>query len=262
MGNFSSRRDLYVHKCVAPNKTQLSKRFAIRLCANQTGQLVCTDPNPLASLGSEVDLHQKAIITGIFALFIHNEAKEELDVQIGGLFDLGAARPNQDKPHPDDTGFVTIVCPGRFNGSLEGPDQKQYIPRLSKDDILAYAGMEKAILESNTISLQKEGEEMVEVFENNNPLVIFLDKNAKSMGIVDAERFESGYTRIGAETLQRVREFFRNTVFDVIRYTHFEDVTVTCDTKCAPGTSVSIILQLDYVVVAEATQMKLEEIQL
>ena len=260
--NFSSRRDLYLRKCTPPKRTERSERFAVRLCANQAGQLVCTQENPFAHLGSDVDVRQKSVILGIYSLFVFNEAHESLEVSIKGLFDLNKVRPNQDKPHPDDTASITVVCPPKFNGPVEVTNRKQYAPRVSPEEIKMYAGMEKAILEPTTVSLQQEDEQILEVFEATNPIVTFMDEHAKDLGTLDVEKFDTGYRRIGNDSLERIRQFFSNTIFDMMRYTRFEDCSVSCDTKCAPGTSVTVILQVDFLVVEDTGNMQLEEIQL
>lgn len=260
--NFSSRRDVYIRKAVPPKRTERSERFAIRLCANQAGKMVSTEENPFARLGSDVDVHQRIVILGIYNLFLFNEVNEGLDINVGGLFDLTKARANQDKPHPDDTGSIVIACPSKFNGPVEAANRKQYVPRISKNDIIMYAGMENAILEPTTVSLQQEDEQVLEVFETTNPVVTFADEHAKELGALDMEKFDSGYRRIGNESMERIREFFRNTIFDLMRYTRFEDCSVSCDAKCPPGTSVTIVLQVDYLVVEDTSTMPLEEIQL
>ena len=263
--SFSSRKDIYLHRFSNPSIKECVCQTMVRMVYNDGNALELCGDNPFANIVSMVDENQKIVIQGVYLLFVNNEFKKDLEISISHLFDLPAHK-NEDIHHPDDTASVKIICPQSFNGSIDGNDRVIYKPKLRDELIRKYAGLEQAILEPQSIQMPGPTEnEVKEVFEETSAIMGFIFDNTAHLkpSSSDVKKLGECYYEIDGEFLERVRTFFKNTIFDDIRYTRFEDCRIDCKAKGTPGMSVSVIVQLNYLLILSGdSKMKQDEIKL
>lgn len=245
MGNrLSASRDLYLHEyknpCIVP--FQLAKLYHCR----------DADLAPFAGIVSETDKHQKAVVTGIYLLFVYNNAHDAVEVRFSGLFDGGTI----EGVHPDDANQITIICPPDTNGQVAPIDATLYMPRLREDYIRMYGGLEDVMMQPRTL-----GDTDVEIVKSDeDPLYRFCLVCATPLKAASNDIFKddkSGHFHIKKAYLERVRTFFKNTVMDDIRYTRFETVKVECN---VPSSEASFIVQINGYLISPTKQPRLEVI--
>ena len=116
-GNFSSRKDVYVHHFVNPRIQERQEQVMVRMMAVPGENALLSlngkrEMNPFAHLISDKDEGQQAVIMGIYVLFINNETKHDLMMELSGLFNPPAnagGLKNQDVQHIDDSGKLQIL---------------------------------------------------------------------------------------------------------------------------------------------------------
>lgn len=273
-GNFSVRRDLYVHHFVNPRIQEKQEQVMVRLMAVPgENRLVCNKSNPFGHVISNKDEGQQAVITGIYVLFIANETKHDVVVRLSGLFET-TKQENQDVQHIDDSGALKILCPANYNKAVEGNDRILYKPRLKDDVIRTYAGLEGAMLQDQSITLNNADEESI-VLEMAHPMVHFIITNQEllkpeSGDLVNRERF----FEIKPEFFQKARQFYNDTIHASMHTTRFEETRLSCapprdvlddiQNKKDPSSlpNVTLVLQLNYLMITPGEpKMRHEEIK-
>ncbi len=273
-GNFSARRDLYVHHFVNPRIQEKQEQVMVRLMAVPgENRLVCNKTNPFQHLISSKDEGQRAVITGIYVLFIANETKHDVVVKLAGLFET-KKNDNQDVQHIDDSGMLNILCPANYNKAVEGNDRILYKPRLRDDVIKTYAGLDVAMLQDQSITLNNADEESV-VLEITHPMVHFIITNQEllkpeSGDIVKHERF----FELKPEFFQKARQFYNDTIYASMHTTRFEETRLSCapprdvlddiQNKKDPSSlpNVTLVLQLNYLMITQGEgKMRHQEIK-
>ena len=257
--NFSSRQDFYVHTMDNTHTQELQDQIMIRLVPSDGSIFVPVLPNPFRRLVSEKDDSQKICILGLSLVYICNESKYDVNIQIQNVFDV-AIKKNEDMAHMDDTGCLKILCPANFNGPVLGNDRILYKPRLNLDIIRNYAGLN--ILDINIKPMQQENQNDMTLLELAHPIVYFILNNEEKL-----QEFGSGnqvqrtadpnFVKVETTYLNRVKEFFKNTIYDDLRMTRFDDVKIGSvipkglfdelqNRKHATQMSIVVIVQINY----------------
>lgn len=220
MGNFSTRQDVYLNQFSNPRIQEITKTLSFRaiVVPGQENFVFSHDgTNPFATLVSQNDEGQEAIILGIFLLFVNNETRHDVMFNVNELF-VGK-KTNQDVPHVDDSGNLKIFCPARYNNTVNGNDRILYKPRLKDDVLRTYAGLERAIVECLPTQT---------IFEITHPIAHFIVHNEHLLEPVKYVKNENTQTiTADPEFLQRVIKFFSNTIFDDMHPTRFEGTTIS-----------------------------------
>jgi hypothetical protein len=279
-GNFSSRKDVYVHQFVNPRIQEHQEQVMVRMMAVPGENALLSlngkrEMNPFKHLISDKDEGQQAIIMGLYVLFINNETKHDITLELSGLFNAPAeALNNQDVQHTDDSGRLQILCPAGFNKAVEGNDRILYKPRLKDDVIRAYAGLDTAILKDHSIALNEKDDESI-VLEMTHPMVHFIITNTEllkpeSSDVVKRERFLD----IKPDFFNKARQYYADTIHNDMHMTRFEETKLACapprdvlddiqnkkDPTALPN--VTCILQLNYLIVTPGEpKMRHQEIK-
>jgi hypothetical protein len=279
-GNFSSRKDVYVHHFVNPRIQERQEQVMVRMMAVPGENALLSlngkrEMNPFAHLISDKDEGQQAVIMGIYVLFINNETKHDLMMELSGLFNAGGLK-NQDVQHIDDSGKLQILCPAGFNKSVEGNDRILYKPRLKDNVIRAYAGLDTALLKEQSITLNEKDDSESIVLEMAHPMVHFIITNTEllkpeSSDVVKRERF----LEIRPEFFNKARQYYADTIHNDMHVTRFEDTKLACapprdvlddiqnkkDPSAMPN--VTVMLQINYLIVTPGEpKMRHQEIKL
>lgn len=263
--NFSNRQDLYIHSMDNSQQCQeLQDQVMIRICfekSDQPPQIIF--PNPFRRLISEKDDSQKISILALNLSYICNETKHDLLIHLHDIFEV-LNKKNEDSAHVDDTGHIKILCPANFNGPVLGNDRILYKPRLNLDVIRSYVGLN--LLDINIKPIQPNEIHFTEsVLELSHPIVYFILNNEEKLqqfGTNMIQRTnEPNFVKIDTVYLNRVKEFFKNTIYDDLRTTRFDDVKITCplprelqnelinSKKSSSAASVTLILQINYLLI-------------
>lgn len=270
--NFSGSRHMYLHQFKNEKVVRREYQTLIRL-QYKTGQdhlEPIGGPNPFSELHRGLQENEQAVITGMFLRHVSNETKRDFEVTIGNLFDVNGPE-NQDANHPDYTGKVHIPCKQLQNAPVPLHDSVLYRPKLSDDTIEKYAGTEEAILNTYTIPLTKDtsddAEQVEQVFPQSCPLIMFIMDNSdvlpQERGDLTRVSENPPLYRISDNFLNRVRTLFRNTIFNDIRYTSFEDCRISCPVgdgtleTLKEGASVCFNVQMVYYVTHKGTNKTL-----
>lgn len=259
-GNFSSRQDVYINRFSNPKVQEIQKTISVRgVVVPGERHLIFENGknfyNPFKGLISSVDEEHSAVITGIYQLFVRNELNHDLIVNVTGLFN--GKKRNQDVNHVDDTGNLRILCPAKYNSTVNGIDGILYKPRLRHEILQAYVGMEDAIIESNQI-----------VYENTHPIVHFILHHMENPPMVQRE----GFFHFEKEYIDRVKLFFKNTIYDDIHKTRFDDAKIMCELpfdlseqfkKTLFQESLTFIIQINYLMIMPGeSKMKHQELKI
>jgi len=251
MGLSWSRQDIYIHEFCNPFSVEKLKQ-----------SMISTDKpssNPFASLISPHEEKQRAVILGIYLLFVCNETYDTCTIQMSGLFEpKKTTHRNEDVGHPDETGTISIICPAQFNGPITENDRILYRPRLKDEYIRKYAGLEEAIMKPQSVLNNGRN-----VYEETNPIVSFIIDHSDHLKPAlnsDFVRHNGGFYEIGAAFLERVQRFFEHTIFDSIRYTRFDQIQFMGGVR---KERISFILQMNYLLITPGElKMKHKEILL
>lgn len=267
--NFSGARHMYLHQFKNEKVVRREHQTLIRLQykPGQDHLEPIGGANPFADLHRTLQENEQAVITGLFLRHVSNETKRDFEVTISNLFDLKGPQ-NQDASHPDYTGMVRIPCKQLQNAPVPMHDSVLYRPKLSDDTVEKYAGTEEAILNTYTIPLTNDNEQDVEqVFPQACPLIMFIMDNAELLpqerGDLTRVSENPPLYRISDNFLNRVRTLFRNTIFNDIRYTTFEDCRIFCPVgdgaleTLKEGASVCFNMQMVYYVTHKGTNKTL-----
>jgi hypothetical protein len=212
MGNFSTRQDLYINKFNNPKIKDIEKTFCIRgTLVDNEKQLIFDSVNPFKQLISQKDASHEIVVTGMYLIYLKNETKQEFKINIDNVF-VGN-NMNQDVKHEDDTGCIKILCPASYDGPVNEIDGLLYKPRLRDEMIRKYAGMEIP-----------NDEQLV--FEINHPLVHFILHHTERPQYT---KLEDNFFKFEKEYLEKMKNFFKATVFEQIHRTRFEDTKINCD---------------------------------
>lgn len=237
--NFSTRRDYWIHKYSNPRVEKFQTQLLIRLEAGPDGAIKCVDSNPFQErIINPNDDHQRVIICALSHSYVRNELSIDAEVRIEQLF-----TPKAPGNHVDHTGCVRVICPSRFQGSVAPHHQILYRPKLYDEYIELYSGLEDAVV----ATVRNEGG--VCVLEDNHPLLYFIRENLERLEITPLRRLENGFCEIPAEALDRAQQFFRNTIYEHILPTRFEDTKIVCDNKTAEAGSICIMFDVEYLVI-------------
>jgi len=265
MGNrFSSRQDLYLHEYHNPlvQDFQLSRMYRFTTGGGDTHLVqVPNVSNPFEGVISPADVHQTAVLTGINLVYVCNEFPNWAPTfELSGMFDV--AGDNQDATHPDFTGQIKIICPASLNAPVKDHDRVLYRPRLKEDVIRTYAGLNDAILNPQTVSMTRPGDQApIEVFDESSPIVQFINQFGHKLSPASGDIVKHGdkHYQVSAPFLTRVREFFKHTIYDDMHYTRFDNARLQCelppDARIPPGLSVSFVLQFCGILISPGNQM-------
>lgn len=268
--SFSSRRDLYVHQFQNPRVEEGETEFMLRMCCiagenNLTFSNGKKEINPFTHVVSEKDEGQQAILTSIRVVFINNESDEDVTIRIKHLF---ASSENDDVKHIDDSGEMDILCPAKFNQSVQGNDRILYKPRLREDIIKCYAGLENAILKENAVPFDQK-EESLSLLQLDHPLVHFIMTNQDTLKPEhgDIRKHEpSGFFELNPDFVTKARQFFSDYILKDMHMTRFEETLVTASRKTPfigkGEPNVVVILKINYVLITPGEgKMKHAEIK-
>jgi len=265
-GNFSSRKDVYVHQFVNPRIQERQTQVMVRMMAVPGENAMLThngkrEINPFADLISDKDETQKAVVLGIYVSFIGNETKHNVTMELSGIFET--SEENQDVQHIDDCGKLQILCPANFNKAVDGNDRILYRPRLRDEVLMAYAGLDHAMLKEHSIVVANDNnnDESI-VLEMTHPMVHFIITNSEllkpeSSDVVKRDQF----VEIKPEFYNKARQVYTTTIHNDMHMTRFEETKIVCapprdvlddiqnkkDPTALPN--VTVVLQINYLIV-------------
>lgn len=199
-------------------------------------QLVCDDFHPNGRLFRSMSLKggERAIILSIRLVYCSNNTGRDVHLQICNLFDADAAAAAASlEVHPEKTGTARVVLPARHRGEMPKRRQLVYEPNLVNlgINVLHYAGLEDSIecARSSAVypgDLQKSRREF-ELFKMSDPLLVFALQHRNHFPDISAQdivQFKDGYYKMKQSAADRVRFFFKKTVFPLFHYTRPEHV--------------------------------------
>ncbi len=262
--NFSTRQDWYLNKFSNPRVQELQKTISIRGTVVPGEKWLIFDNgknfiNPLQALVSPHDESQSVVILGIYNLFIRNEVNDDLLVKVDKMFT--GKSPNEDVNHVDDSGCIKILCPNKYDNSINGSDAILYKPRLKSEILKAYCGLEDSIVGD----VPHGGP----LYDKTQPIVHFILNHQTLLQTTsyDFIKHENTQTfQIEPEFLKRVQTFFRKTIYDDIHRTRFEETKITCELpkkviedhqnkkNVAVLSNLIIILQVNYLLISPGDQ--------
>jgi len=152
-------------------------------------------------------------------------------------------------PHPDKTGETEFGVPPFMRKNVPKDDQTVYEPNLVNLEgmnVLMYAGMEKLIMHPRSSILPQTAEDILggdgpgamcrayEVFKAGDPAAVFVIQHRDDPGLettpadVIEQKGEQGEVIyiISKRILGRVRSLFKTTIFPLLKYTRFENITM------------------------------------
>jgi hypothetical protein len=229
MGSFSSRLDVYVKRFSNPKVQELQKTFKFRgIVVPGEKYLLFEDGkrfiNPFSNeIISRTDEEHSIVILGIYILFIDNETNYNLSINVNSLF--AGSHLNQDVPHVDDTGNISILCPAKYSGAVNGIDRILYKPRVCDSVLRACAGMEEVIvapLPANQDPL---------ILDITHPLVYFIIENMTILEATHAHFHRNAHSEtyhISREFALRAQSLFRATIYNDLHKTRFADTQMEC----------------------------------
>lgn len=223
--SFSTRQDLYTHHFTNPRVSEISQEFHYRLIAS-AGESHFKFPNgkefinPFPNLVSDKDMFQHIFVTNISLLFLDNETKFDTICQIEGLFG-NSAESNEDVKHTDESGKFSILCPANYAGTVKGNDSILYKPRLKDEILKTYAGIAEAIV--------NPGELLADSYEITHPLCYFIVNNEHLLEPLpgDIEKVGETLYKFDGKFVERVREYFRNTIYNDMHATRFDEAKIS-----------------------------------
>jgi len=222
--NWSSERHFYVHDLAESGNKTGSKTVCIKFHINNDGDLVPTryTSNPFSGIVSIVDNDQKAVVTGLYVKFIHNEFNKDVWISITDLF-IGKNENSE-----DDTKPIRFLCPAKFHGLVGGSNEMIYKPLLSKKEIYMYANQERFIFEPNLTELPNN----IKCFKENHQLISsLLERGLKLNNLEKTKENGTTYFKIDEEKMAKTSEYFQDKVFTNIHYTRFEQFEIKTDLK-------------------------------
>lgn len=256
----------FLTQYVAPEKTLRSATDAIMFRANRDGHWVQDAHHALVQDGLvlvcpfEKELHEKVVILKILLLYTHNEQATPFQCKLGPLFSV--SDPASDNAHPDQTGYLDFIIPGRHQHGIIRPDsQMLYRPNATNLDeeinIFQYAGLETQIMGARSSAVGVSGiSNQVRLFNVTDPFFAFLMSHKDHFPELHEDdiekRAETLYT-VKKTLVQRVQRFFENSVFPLIKYSDKPGIYMTipvATATAAEGSLLMIQLQVDYMVVA------------
>lgn len=211
----------------------------------------------MPDMASELKTNEKAIIMGVFLLFVQNELQIPLLLTIRNLFSVDEHILNK-KNHPDNTGKLTIMMEGQQRGLQPSDKQMLYLSTAENDGALSYAGLEDRLLQPHSIPIptppapsnnpfdgkqeeehnqdeEKEKEEdAYELFTDEDEMIKFILQNKQlfspsSSDMYKVEFDEKDPTKdithyhVSKAFLEKVRSYFRDAIFPCLHYTNFVD---------------------------------------
>jgi hypothetical protein len=272
--NFSNRQDLYIHSIDNAQCQELQDQIMIRINFTDKNEPHIIFTNPFRRLVSEKDTSQRICILALNLSYICNETKHDLLIHLHHLFEV-LNKKNEDAAHVDDTGHVKILCPGNFNGPVLGNDRILYKPRLNLDVIRNYACLN--LLDINVKSIGENSQESI--LELSHPLIYFILNNEEKLqefgtNMIQRISNDSGsFVKVDTVYLNRVKEFFKNTIFDDLRPTRFDDVKIECPIpkdlanelankkSSFFSPSITVLIQINYLLISESAG-KLKQIKI
>jgi hypothetical protein len=207
---------------------------------------------PFENIVSHIDNDQQAIVTGLYVKFIQNDfVDENVMIKIINLFVV-----NNDNDE-DDNKPIKIPCPPKYHDLFTGSDELIYKPNLTQQKILMYAGQEKFLFEPTIIELlMDESEPMGSLYQDTHPLISCLvEKGMKLSEFSKTEQDGKVYYGVGNETIEKIKEYYHDTIFKNIHYTRFEDCKFECTLKVQPEDDIpiekrkgiAILMQINYI---------------
>lgn len=282
--SYSGKKSYYLHEYVNPRvehkSTELSLRYNIRgdTLVPEKALLLNNDTLFKSKLfpKSLLNPNEKCLILGITQLYLQNDSEYDITFYIENLFPINDKDENRENDnnnnHPDNSGSIKIFVPKKCRGVIEKDDQLLYEPQKIKNpNILRYVGMEDAILKPRTVVLNEKDEEKKteEIFKESDPVVDFMIQHLDEIDEISAADIKEitpneigGATtyKISPNALEKVREFFKDAIFDIFKYTDLKETKVSWDKlkrkkeEEEEDQIIFIILRLEYLVISQNSQ--------
>jgi len=194
----------------------------------------------MQDMASGLKTNEKAIIMGVFLLYVQNELQIPMELTIRNLFSIHESLLNK-KAHPDNTGKLTLMMDAQQRG-LQPPDKQMlYLSTAENDGALSYAGLETRLLQPRSIPIQSKGkeeedeeDEAYELFTDEDEMIKFILQNKAMFAYTSREMYKVEFDEkdptkdithyhVSKEFLAKVRQYFSDAIFPCIHYTNFVD---------------------------------------
>lgn len=234
--NFSARKDYRVHTFSNPRVERHCAQLLVRVCNGKSVEV-----NPFQQrLINPHDDHARVIVCNLSHSYMHNESNVEAVITIHNLFAPKAQ--NQDVPHVDHSGIVTVICPANFRNPVAYHNQLLYRAKLRDVYLDLYSGLEDVMI----ATVRNEGG--ICLLEPNHPLLHFILENLEILEISEREitRRDNGFHELHCTVVEKAQQFFRNTIYEHILPTRFEDTLITCDNEDA---NICVLFEIEYLLI-------------
>lgn len=204
-------------------------------------------------------LHDKALILKVAILYTHNETARPFSCTLGPMFDPDESVEDADTLHPDHTGVIKFILPGRrWHGIIEPTASVIYEPNLTNlsINILQYAGLESHILEARSTTVGVHGTSNdYTLFNVTDPLFVFLMAHKNHFPELTSDEIKKRTDTIYSVSkvlVKRVQQFFRNAIFPLLHYTKMKKLQFTCNFEAHEELPDLLMAQIsvDYMIVS------------
>lgn len=211
--------------------------------------------------------HEKVVILKLSIIYSQNDFKEHAQLRVKHLFGDKEAEGGK---HPDSTGTLLVSVPGGWCGPIGKDARLLYEPNFVNLGVRlhAYAGLEDSIMNPRSTGISREGiTSDWELLSFGDPLLSFLFEQRHMFVETredDIKLVSDGTTKkpvyaVRKTMLNRVREFFTNSVFSRFQYLEQRnwiqlewEKKPKQETKLHDRSVVTIVLQMEILVVSSA----------
>jgi hypothetical protein len=205
----------------------------------------------------DLKTNQRAFIIKVQVLYTHNETDDPIVADIGPMFHVDHMPENPEECHPDKTGVTRFMIPGkRWTGVVHPDARVLYEPNLVNVgiNILQYAGIENAILEARSTVISPTGVVSggYRAFTTTDPLLMFYlthKQHFEELHANDIRQQTQTVYVVRQELVQRIQDFFRDTVYPHLLYTTARALPLKCNFEHMPET-VMVMISTDYMVIS------------
>jgi len=207
----------------------------------------------------ELGEQQRALILKVQLIYTHNESDAQIFADLGPLFEVSDVPEHAESAHPDKTGVVRFMVPGRrWNGVVDPGARDLYAPNLVNlgINILQQAGFENSILEARSTVVCDVGiiiNPAFQAFHSTDPLFAFLllhKQHFVELHSDDIRMQNETVYLVRTSLVEQVKAFFRDIVFPHLRYTQAKALPLRCHfTSDAPNTMM-LMFTTDYLVIS------------
>ncbi len=213
---------------------------------------------------------QRAIVLRISLLYTHSDATSSTTIKIAPFF----SEEGGVEGHPDHAGGACLfTIPAGRRGAIPKADQLIYEPNLVNTPIpvLQYAGLEHLIactevVSTSLIDIPRPAD--YQVFPYSDPFVVFLVKHShlfdkfEASDVMMIDLGTKPIYKVRTQLVERVKQFFRNSIFPLLHYTTEPYLTFECPSMKDMHGVIMFQLELSYVIIDQGAVFDVIEFKL